>query len=82
MHTRTDIFRSVLPAGRHINIVDQSVILELNEQMTDNISEEVRSVLSELEPHGTHVERLPAGAFEESGTMVDTIIVRLERETE
>lgn len=32
-----------------------------------------------MEPHGTHLERLPAGAFKESGTMVNTIMLRLER---
>ena len=32
-----------------------------------------------LEPHCTHLEHLPNGAFKESGTMVNTILLRLER---
>ena len=29
--------------------------------------------------HGTYLERLPAGAFKESGTIVNMIVLRLER---
>lgn len=32
-----------------------------------------------LEPHCTHLEHLPSGAFKESGTMVNTILLRLEK---
>lgn len=32
-----------------------------------------------LEPHCTHLEHLPNGTFKESGTMVNTILLRLER---
>lgn len=32
-----------------------------------------------MEPHRTYLDRLPTGAFKESGTMVNTILLRLEK---
>ncbi len=68
----TAAFGLLAPGGVLIAVMSAGALFRENQKAT-----EFRETI--LNPHGTYVERLPEGAFKTSGTMVSTIIVRLER---
>ena len=68
----TVAFDLLAPSGVLVAIMGAGAMFRENSKTT-----EFRERI--MEPHGTHLERLPAGAFKESGTMVNTIMLRLER---
>jgi hypothetical protein len=60
------------PGGILVTIMSAGVLFRGNKKTV-----EFRGNI--MEPHGTYLESLPAGSFKESGTMVNTIILRLEK---
>ena len=68
----TAAFGLLAPNGILVAIMSASVIFRENKK-TAEFREKI------LEPNCTHLEHLPAGTFKESGTMVNTIILRLEK---
>lgn len=68
----TAAFGLLAPGGALVAIMGAGVAFRENKKTT-----EFRETV--MEPHGTHLERLPAGAFKKSGTMVNSILLRLER---
>ena len=68
----TAAYGLLAPGGILVTIMSAGVLFRENkktQEFRDNI----------MEPHGTYLDRLPAGAFKESGTMVNTILLRLEK---
>ena len=68
----TAAYGLLAPGGILVTIMSAGVLFRQNKktvEFRDNI----------MEPHGTHLDRLPAGAFKESGTMVNTILLRLQK---
>ena len=68
----TAAYGLLAPGGILVTIMSAGVLFRENKktvEFRDNI----------MEPHGTYLDRLPAGAFKESGTMVNTILLRLEK---
>ena len=68
----TTAFKLLAPNGILVAIMSAGVTFRENKK-TIEFREKI------LEPHCTHLEHLPSGAFKESGTMVNTIMLRLER---
>jgi predicted RNA methylase len=68
----TIAFDLLAPSGILVAIMSAGVTFRENKK-TVEFRENI------FEPHCTHVEHLPSGAFKESGTMVKTIMIRLER---
>ena len=68
----TAAYGLLAPGGILVTIMSAGVLFRENKKTVDfrdNI----------MEPHGTYLDKLPAGAFKESGTMVNTILLRLEK---
>ena len=65
-------FNLLAPGGILVAIMSAGVMFRENKK-TVEFREKI------MEPHQTHLEQLPSGAFKESGTMVNTIMLRLER---
>ena len=68
----TAAYGLLAPGGILVTIMSAGVLFRENkktQEFRDNI----------MEPHGTYLDKLPAGAFKESGTMVNTILLRLEK---
>lgn len=68
----TAAFGLLAPNGILVTIMSAGVMFRENRKTT-----EFREKI--LESHQTYLEHLPTGAFKESGTMVNTIILRLEK---
>lgn len=68
----TTAFNLLAPNGVLVAIMSTGVTFRENKK-TVEFREKI------LEPHCTHLEHLPSGAFKESGTMVNTILLRLEK---
>jgi len=68
----TAAYNLLAPGGILVTIMSAGVIFRENKK-TVEFREKI------MEPHGTHLDRLPVGAFKESGTMVNTILLRLEK---
>ena len=68
----TMAFNLLAPNGILVAIMSAGVMFRENKK-TVEFREKI------MEPHQTHLERLPSGAFKESGTMVNTIMLRLEK---
>ncbi len=68
----TAAYHLLAPNGILIAIMSAGVMFRENKK-TVEFREKI------LEPHQTYLEHLPDGAFKESGTMVNTILLRLER---
>jgi len=66
----TAAYGLLAPGGVLVTIMSAGVLFRENKK-----SVEFRERI--MEPHGTYLDRLPAGAFKESGTMVNTILLRL-----
>lgn len=66
----TAAYNLLAPGGILVTIMSAGVLFRENKK-TVEFREEI------MEPHGTYLDRLPAGAFKESGTMVNTILLRL-----
>lgn len=67
----TAAFNLLKPGGILVTIMSAGVLFRANKktvEFRDNI----------LNPHKTYLEDLPAGTFKESGTMVNTVLLRLE----
>ena len=60
------------PCGILVTIMSAGVLFRENKKTV-----EFRETI--MDPHGTYLDRLPAGAFKESGTMVNTILLRLQK---
>jgi hypothetical protein len=68
----TAAYGLLAPGGILVTIMSAGVTFRENTksvQFRENI----------MEPHGTYLEHLPSGAFKDSGTMVNTVVLRLER---
>lgn len=68
----TAAFNLLAPGGILVTIMSVGVTFRANKK-TVEFRENI------MEPHCTYLEQLPSGAFKESGTMVNTIILRLEK---
>lgn len=68
----TKAFNLLAPDGILVTIMSAGVLFRNNNKTT-----EFRENI--MEPYGTYLDRLPDGAFKASGTMVNTILLRLER---
>ena len=68
----TAAYNLLAPGGILVTIMSAGVLFRQNKK-TIAFREDI------MEPHGTYLDRLPAGAFKESGTMVNTILLRLEK---
>ena len=68
----TTAFNLLVPNGILVAIMSAGVTFRENKK-TVEFREKI------MEPYQTYLERLPSGAFKESGTMVNTIILRLEK---
>ena len=68
----TAAFGLLAPNGILVAIMSAGVMFRENKK-TVEFREKI------LEPHQTYLEHLPDGSFKESGTMVNTILLRLER---
>lgn len=68
----TAAFNLLAPGGILVTIMSAGVLFRENKK-TVTFRENI------MEPHGTYLDRLPAGAFKESGTMVNTILLRLQK---
>ncbi|MCK5225096.1 MAG: class I SAM-dependent methyltransferase [Planctomycetes bacterium] len=68
----TAAYNLLAPDGILVTIMSAGVLFRENKK-----TQEFRDKI--MEPHGTYLDRLPAGAFKESGTMVNTILLRLEK---
>lgn len=68
----TAAYGLLAPRGILVTIMSVGVLFRQNKKAV-----EFREKI--MEPHGTYLDRLPTGAFKESGTMVNTILLRLER---
>jgi len=68
----TAAYNLLAPKGILVAIMSAGVMFRENKK-TVEFREKI------LEPHCTHLEHLPVGSFKESGTMVNTILIRLER---
>lgn len=68
----TTAFNLLAPDGILVAIMSSGVTFRENKK-TVEFCEKI------LEPHCIHLEHLPNGAFKKSGTMVNTILLRLER---
>ena len=68
----TAAYNLLAPGGILITIMSAGVIFRQN-----NKTVEFRENIMEL--YGTYLEHLPSGAFKESGTSVNTILLRLEK---
>ena len=68
----TTAFDLLAPGGILVAIMSSGVTFRKNKK-TIEFRENI------VEPNCTHLEHLPSGAFKESGTMVNTILIRLER---
>lgn len=68
----TTAYNLLAPGGILVTIMSVGVLFRENKKTV-----EFREKIMEL--HGTYLDRLPAGAFKESGTMVNTILLRLEK---
>lgn len=71
----TAAFNLLAPNGILVAIMSAGVTFRENKK-TVEFREKI------LEPHCTHFEHLPDGTFKESGTMVNTIMIRLNKDTE
>jgi len=67
----TAAFGLLAPGGILVTIMSAGVLFRENKK-TVEFREKI------MDPHGTYLDRLPAGAFKESGTLVNTILLRLE----
>lgn len=68
----TAAYGLLAPGGILVTIMSAGVTFRENNktlQFRENI----------MEPHSTYLEHLPSGAFSESGTMVNTILLRLQK---
>ena len=68
----TAAYNLLAHGGILVTIMSAGVLFRQNKktvEFRDNI----------MESHGTYLDRLPAGTFKESGTMVNTILLRLEK---
>jgi len=68
----TAAYNLLAPGGILVTIMSAGVLFRENRKTVafrDNV----------MEQNETYLDRLPAGAFQESGTMVNTILLRLER---
>ena len=68
----TAAYGLLAPGGILVTIMSAGVTFRENKK-TKEFRERI------LEPHGTYLERLPSGAFKDSGTMVNTILLRLSK---
>ena len=68
----TTAYGLLAPGGILVTIMSAGVLFREN-----NKTVEFREKI--MEPHGTYLDRLPSGAFKESGTMVNTILLRLNK---
>jgi len=68
----TAAFNLLAPSGVLVTIMSAGVIFRENKKTT-----ECRETV--IEPYVTYLKHLPTGTFKESGTMVRTIMLRLER---
>ena len=68
----TAAYGLLAPGGILVTIMSAGVLFRENKKTV-----EFRETI--MEPHGTYLDKLPAGAFKESGTMVNTILLRLEK---
>ena len=68
----TAAYNLLAPGGILVTIMSAGVLFRENKK-TVAFRENI------MEPHGTYLDRLPAGTFQESGTMVNTILLRLEK---
>jgi len=68
----TTAFGLLAPGGILVTIMSAGVLFRENKK-TVEFREQI------MEPHGTYLDRLPSGAFKESGTQVNTILLRLEK---
>lgn len=68
----TAAFGLLSPGGILVTIMSAGVLFRMNKKTT-----EFREYI--MEKRGTYLDRLPEGAFKESGTMVNTILLRLEK---
>ena len=68
----TAAYGLLAPGGILVTIMSAGVLFRENKKTV-----EFRETI--MEPHSTYLDRLPAGAFKESGTMVNTILLRLEK---
>ena len=68
----TAAYGLLAPGGILVTIMSAGVLFRQNKKTM-----EFRGTI--MEPHGTYLDKLPAGAFKESGAMVNTILLRLEK---
>lgn len=68
----TTAFNLLAPGGILVTIMSAGVLFRENKKTV-----EFREGIMEV--YGTYLDRLPEGAFKESGTMVNTVLLRLER---
>ena len=68
----TAAYGLLAPGGILVTIMSAGVLFRENKK-TVEFRENI------MEPYGTYLDKLPAGAFKESGTMVNTILLRLEK---
>lgn len=68
----TAAYGLLAPGGILVTIMSTGVLFRENKK-----TQEFRETI--MEPHGTYLDRLPAGAFKDSGTMVNTILLRLQK---
>jgi len=68
----TAAYNLLVPGGILVTIMSAGVLFRENKK-TVEFMENI------MEPHGTHLDRLPSGAFKESETMVNTVLLRLEK---
>ena len=68
----TAAYGLLAPGGVLVTIMSAGVLFRENKK-----TQEFR--VNIMDPHGTYLDRFPAGAFKESGTMVNTILLRLEK---
>ena len=69
----TAAFNLLAPGGKLVTIMSAGVLFRGNKK-TVEFRENI------MEPFGTYLVRLPDGAFKASGTLVNTILLRLEKE--
>jgi len=67
----TAAFNLLAPGGILVTIMSAGVLFRENKK-TVEFRENI------MEVYGTYLDRLPEGAFKESGTMVNTVLLRLE----